>query len=100
METLDPETIERVTISVLARMNEDLPAAERIPTDPGTALMGDGGMLDSLGIANFIVQMEEAIERSFGRSLSLSDQDLMGLFEEASVTVRSFSEFLYHRLKA
>ena len=93
-----PQEIERASLSVLARMNELLPASERMLYTPDTVLMGDGGTLDSLGIANFIVAMEEAFEDEFHRSVSLSDQDLTDLFESSSVTVRSFAENLYERI--
>lgn len=95
-----PAAVEELTRSVLARLNEDLPASERIPTDADTPILGDGGVLDSLGIANFIVGMEEAVERSFGLPVSLSDQDLMSLFEEPTITVRSFATFVFNRLNA
>ncbi|MCB9170912.1 MAG: hypothetical protein H6594_11230 [Flavobacteriales bacterium] len=93
-----PDAIEELTRAVLARLNDDLPAADRFPTDPSTPILGDGGVLDSLGVANFIVGMEEAVERAFGAPVSLSDQDLMGLFAESTVTVRSFAAFLSNRL--
>ncbi len=98
MPAPDQHTLEGSILSVLTRLNEDLPAAERIPIDPSTPIMGDGGALDSLGIANFLVAMEEDLERSFGASVALSDQDLLGLFEEPTVTVRSFAAFVLNRL--
>lgn len=98
MPTATPEAIEELTRSVLARMNADLPASERITIDRSTVIMGNGGALDSLGIANFIVGMEEALENSFGASVSLSDQDLDGLFGAPSVTVSAFATFVHNRL--
>jgi acyl carrier protein len=79
-------------------MNEFLPATERVQYAPDTVLMGDGGTLDSLGIANFIVAMEEAFEDQHHRSVSLSDQDLTDLFGSGSVTVRSFADHLSARM--
>lgn len=94
------EAIQDLVRSVLDRMNEDLPASDRFTTEPDTMILGDGGVLDSLGVANFIVGMEETLERSFGASVSLSDQDLVGLFEEPTVTVHSFATFIYNRLNS
>lgn len=91
--------MEQLIRNVLDGMNAFLPAAERIPTDPSTILMGDGGHLDSLGIANFIVSLEEALEQGSGRSIPLSDQDLSDIFGANSVTIRSFAEYLTHRLQ-
>jgi hypothetical protein len=92
------EAVERLTLDILQRMNEDLPAEDRVPLEPEAVIMGEGGLLDSLGIANFIVGMEEAIEQGFKRSVPLSDQDLADLFEEPSITVRSFAQLVLDRL--
>lgn len=98
MTSPTPQDIERTTLAVLARMNELLPTAERVHYEADTVLMGDGGTLDSLAIANFIVAMEEAVENNHHRSVSLSDQDLTDLFASNSVTVRSFAEHLSARI--
>ncbi len=100
MERPTPVEVERLTLSVLERMNTYLPAAERFNYGPESTIMGDGGALDSLGLANFIVAMEEAFEQEYNTSLSLSDQDLTDLFEERSVTVRSFAEHIAERIGA
>jgi acyl carrier protein len=98
MTTPTPQEIEGTILSVLGKMNEFLPATERVQYAPDTVLMGDGGTLDSLGIANFIVAMEEAFEDQHHRSVSLSDQDLTDLFGSGSVTVRSFADHLSARM--
>ncbi len=93
---LDP--LETLALSVLERLNEDLPPAERATVGPGSVILGEGGMLDSLGVANFIVGMEEGIELRFGRDVPLSDQDLVELFDEPSVTVARFAAYLRERM--
>lgn len=93
-----PATIEQLVLSVLGHMNEDLPPSERVAWEGSTPIVGDGGMLDSLGMANFLVQVEEAVEEKCGIELSLSDQDLMELFEESSLTVSAFSSSLSQKL--
>lgn len=91
---------EKMTLAVLAHMNDRLPDGQKIPCDPQTKLFGDEGSLDSLGIVNFIVAIEEAVEDSFGKSISLTDEDFTKLFEDSSVTVRSFSDYVATRIKA
>ena len=95
-----PDTIEQIVLGVLARMNEDLPSSERVAWEGATPIVGDGGLLDSLGMANFLVQVEEAVEDQCGGDLSLSDQDLMELFEESSLTVSAFSSLLSRKLNS
>jgi hypothetical protein len=93
-----PATIEQIVLRVLSRMNEDLPSSERVTWEGSTPIVGDGGLLDSLGMANFLVQVEEAVEDQCGIDLSLTDQDLMELFEESSLTVSAFSSSLCRKL--
>lgn len=100
MSTATPEILEEMTLHTLRRMNEDLPAAERVDHAWDTVIMGDGGSLDSLGIANFLVGMEEAVADRFGAEVPLTDQDLMDLFTDSSVTVRAFAVLLAQKLQA
>ena len=94
------DTIEQLVLSVLARMNDDFPASERVTWEGSTPIVGDGGLLDSLGMANFLVHVEEVVEDQCGIVLSLSDQDFMELFEESSLTVTAFSHSLSRKLNA
>lgn len=94
--TLD--TLQEDVLAVLGRLNDDLPPSDRVPWTSDTVLLGEGGHLDSLGIANFIVAVEDRIEQGYGTSLALSDQDLVDLFDAPSVTVAAFATFLQGRL--
>lgn len=91
-------SVEQLARDVLARVVQDLPPAERFAITSSTVIMGDGGELDSLGIANFIVGIEEQVEQVYGRALPLADHDLMGLFEGRPVTIGVFAEHLLERL--
>lgn len=100
MPTATPAATEELVRSVLERLNGDLPAADRFAISDDTVIMGDAGVLDSLGIANFIVGLEEEVQRAFGVELALSDQDLAGLFEQPQVTVQVFAAFVHQRASA
>ncbi len=86
-------------MTVLQRIADDLPSAERFHIDRDTVIMGDGGVLDSLGLANFIVGIEEEIEQRWQLPVALSDDDLMGLFEEGRGNAKAFALHLFDRLK-
>lgn len=94
------EAIEALVRTVLAGLNADLPAQDRFAVDDRTVIMGEGGVLDSLGIANFIVQLEEQMEQTFGHAATLSDQDLMQLFEGEVATIEVVARQLHQRLNA
>lgn len=44
-----------------------------IAKTPETSIHGDASGLDSLGLINFVVAVEENVERSFGRPIMLAD---------------------------
>jgi acyl carrier protein len=61
---------------------------QRNPDDPvmeksfETTIHGDSSALDSLGLVNFVVAVEENVEKAFGSSLMLADD--RALVEEPS----------------
>jgi acyl carrier protein len=56
-------------------LNLQLPAGQRIEKSPATVLFGEGGKLDSLGLANFIVIAEQKLEDSYGCRIDLTEDD-------------------------
>jgi len=58
-------------------VNQQLPADRRLARRPDTVIVGAGGALDSLGIVNFIVALEEHVRDAQGRSVDLLDFDLI-----------------------
>lgn len=53
-------------------VNEALAPPSRVEKSLGTALMGEDGTLDSLGIVNLAVTLEEKVEHEFGRVVPLA----------------------------
>jgi acyl carrier protein len=56
-------------------LNVQLPDEQRIAKSLSTVLFGAGGRLDSLGLANFIVIIEQKLEESFGFRIDLTEDD-------------------------
>lgn len=52
----------------------ELPRGKRLVKSPDTVLLGDASPLDSLGLVNLIVAVEQAVEEEFGTPLSLLDE--------------------------
>jgi hypothetical protein len=99
-DTVAPNAAALATVltQVLHHMNDLLPASEQLPTGPDVVLMGEGGVLDSLGIANFLVALEEAVEERFGQPLALSDNDLTDLFAGPPLTLTTLAQHLADRM--
>ena len=70
---MDSPRIISLILGSLEEMNLQLPPERRIPISPGTPLFGSGGWLDSLGMVNLIVLVEERIYNEFRVEIILSD---------------------------
>jgi acyl carrier protein len=65
----------KVIYASVSELNQQLPKEQRIEQTPTTVLFGDGGRLDSLGLANFIVITEQKLDESFGFQIDLTADD-------------------------
>ena len=87
------DRIRQLIFSAFDELNEQLPAARKLPKSETTSLVGTGGVLDSLGLVNLIVALEQKIENEFQTSISLIDDDLVS--EEGHfANVLSLTEYL------
>lgn len=49
----------------------------QIPDTPDTVLLGEGGIVDSLGLVRLVLTVERQIEQDTGTALSLTDERAM-----------------------
>jgi D-alanine--poly(phosphoribitol) ligase subunit 2 len=61
-----------------------------------TSLFGQEGILDSIGLVTLIVAVEQAIEDTFGVSISLADEKAMSQRHSPYRTIGSLAEFAQH----
>lgn len=57
-----PNTIESVVYKCVEELNRQLPAELKLQSSLDAILVGEGGVLDSLGLITLIVSLEEAME--------------------------------------
>ena len=62
--------------SALEELNQMSPPDQHIPAEEDAKLAGVGGRLDSLGLVNLIVLVEQKLEEQMCASISLMDGDL------------------------
>lgn len=68
-----PDRALQAVYAAIDETNPMLRGKARLEKAPGTALIGPGSQLDSLGLVNLIVAVETRVEQDFGRSISLAD---------------------------
>lgn len=86
--------IRDVVYEALADINRQLPAAQRFAPEEATVLCGAGAGLDSLGLVNLIVGVEERLRRTLGCEVNLADENLLGQADSPFRTVATLVAFI------
>ena len=74
-------------------VNPQLPRARRLAKSPATIIVGPSGSLDSLGIVNFVIALEQRTAETLGASVQLLDDTA---FIDASGPFRSVESLAHH----
>jgi acyl carrier protein len=86
---------------VLDDMNEQLPPGRRLLKSDATVLIGPSGGLDSLGLVNLIVLLEQRVESEFNVSVGLIEDDVMSAapihFADVASLTRHLTDVLSRR---
>lgn len=77
------DTILDALLETCDEINGQLPASERLTTDPETVrdevLIGEGGVLDSLGVLNFLMAFETRLEQDGGWTIALVGDEALAV---------------------
>tara|TARA_B100000315_G_C14553403_1_gene576933 strand:+ start:279 stop:578 length:300 start_codon:yes stop_codon:yes gene_type:complete len=95
---MEKNAIINLIYSVIENVNLSLSDEKKIPTSYDTKLYGAAGQLDSLGMVNFIVALENKIEKDFGCSIKLLNEKTLLQKNSPFETVDSLSEYIEHQL--
>lgn len=72
--SLDVRVVKAI-YSVLGTLNLQRSKSQQLELSTTAALFGEGSKLDSLAFANFIVLMEQVVEKEFGVAVDLTQED-------------------------
>ena len=93
------DRILKAVYKTIDETNELRDAGKQIDKNPDTILFGDTGHLDSMGLVNFIIALEEMIKEEFGEVIILADERAMSQKNSPFRTVNSFIEYIFFLLK-
>jgi len=65
---------ELIVLEAMEEYNRDVEPELRVSLDPGAALYGAGGGLDSLGLLTLVTILETGLERELGRPVALVEE--------------------------
>ena len=89
--------IETIIYQVFDNLMEQSTELE-LEKQKSTPLVGDGSVLDSLGLVNFLVALEQKLQDIVGSSFQIADQDLLIGEEQPLRSVETLSAYLAKKL--
>lgn len=82
-------------LDAIAEYNEQLDEEKKLDLTPETRLLGKSSKLDSFGLVNLIIVVEEKLLDKFDKSITLADERAMSQEHSPFRTVQSLSEYAY-----
>lgn len=93
------QVLENLIYPVLDDLMETLYENVTIEKSPDTKLFGPESPLDSMGIVNLAVGLEEKIEEEYDVSVSLTDEKAMSRKTSPFRTIGTLAEFVEEQIK-
>ena len=95
--TADQQVVDAIN-SAVDDLNEVLEPEEQLAKSADVALIGQDAQLDSLGLVNLIVLVEEKIQQQFGVGITLVDERAMSQSKSPFRTLGTLAEFVQDQL--
>ena len=93
------KTIENIIINAVKEINERLPKEQQISKTSKKELFGKRGQLDSLGLVNLLVIIEQNIEDEFDVSITIADEKAMSQKRSPFRTIGTLADYINMLLK-
>lgn len=90
-------TQERVTQAIfqaIDAINQGRAPSQRVAKSLDAVLMGAGAILDSMGLVNLIVAVEEEIAEALGVAINIADEQARSQPNSPFRTVRSLADYI------
>ena len=92
---MNQEKVTAVILDAVREYNQQLPAGQRIPETPDVTLFGRDGHLDSLGLVNLILMVEEHLQDECHVQLTLADERAMSQNGNPFRSVQTLSAYVH-----
>lgn len=90
----DSDKVTSLIYDALAEHFEQIDSDQPAPRTPDAVLFGENALLDSLGLVNVVVAVEEKLLDTFDKDVCLSDERALSLPESPYRTVDSLSRYV------
>jgi acyl carrier protein len=89
-------------IKLIEKLTRELSAEHDIeitaPLGADTRLFGEGGLLDSIALVSLVVAIEQSIEESYGRPISLADEKALSQRSSPYRTIGTLASYAAQEL--
>lgn len=96
---MNQQEVTAAILEAVAEYNEGLEQEQKLELDPETRLLGKSSKLDSFGLVNLIVVVEEKLYDKFDKPVTLADERAMSQERSPFRTVQSLAEYAYTLLR-
>jgi acyl carrier protein len=93
------EKVKQLIFDALDDINAQLSEDQQLKKSTASALYGEKGKLDSLGLVNFIVAVEQKLDDEFGFPLTLATERAMSQQHSPFRTVQSLINYIIELLE-
>ena len=93
------EKMEELIFDAIDEINEELLEDEKIEKRKDAELFGEDGVLDSLGLVNLILAIEQRVFDKFGISITMADENAMSQEDSPFKSVESLSNYTIMLIK-
>jgi len=92
------DTVIEILYEVVDKLNRQLTKHDQLEKSTETILSGEGGQLDSLGIINFIIAVEQKLEDRFHIEITLTDEKIITAMDGPLHTIGTLADYIVERL--
>lgn len=92
---MEQEEILALVLEAVEEWNQQADEEQRLEVAPETRLLGRASKLDSLGLVNLIVLVEEKIAERYDVNLTLADERAMSQERSPFRSVQSLAEYTH-----
>jgi acyl carrier protein len=93
------DTINEIIFRAIDEINLQSEEGNKIERKAETSLYGKNSRLDSLGLVNLIVEVEQKFHDELGESIDLTDEKALSQNSSPFLTVKTLSEYISVLLK-
>jgi|ERR1035437_1504927 acyl carrier protein len=83
-----------VIYTCIDELNSEMESKSQITKTPETVIFGDESPIDSLGLVNLVVSLEQAINDEFNLELTLADEKAMSEKSSPFRTVSTLADYI------